>query len=100
MHLRYRQSSTMLLATWLISDILAISSVIIAGWYIYYKLHIFKFWQKRGVFYVEPTFPTGNIMPIVIGKRSQGKIIVNKYKTNVNNFTLKFDSANREKCWY
>ena len=73
----------MLLATWLISDILAISSVIIAGWYIYYKLHIFKFWQKRGVFYVEPTFPTGNIMPIVIGKRSQAEFfgdIYHRYK--------------------
>lgn len=63
----------MLLATWLISDILAVTSLIIAGFYIYYKFHISKFWQKKGVFYLEPTFPTGNIMPFITGKVSQGK---------------------------
>ncbi|CAD1469270.1 unnamed protein product, partial [Heterotrigona itama] len=70
----------MLLATWLISDILAISGLIIAGFYIYYKFYISKFWQKRGIFYLEPTFPTGNIMPFITGKMSQAEFFRDIYE--------------------
>ncbi|XP_012542586.1 cytochrome P450 6k1 isoform X2 [Monomorium pharaonis] len=40
--------------------------------YIYYKYVIFNFWSKRGVFYVEPVVPIGNVTPLVTGKTQVG----------------------------
>lgn len=66
----------MLLTTWFILDIIIAVTLIIVGLYFYYKLYLFKFWHKRGIFYVKPSFPTGNIMPIITGKMSLGKHIL------------------------
>ncbi|KAK9301989.1 hypothetical protein QLX08_005840 [Tetragonisca angustula] len=74
----------MLLATRLISDILVVSSLIIVGFYIYYKFHISKFWKKKGIFYLEPTFPTGNIMPFITGKMSQAEFFRDIYEQHKN----------------
>lgn len=66
----------MLLTTWFISDIIIAVTLIIVGLYFYYKLYLFKFWHKKGIFYVKPSFPTGNITPIITGKMSLGKHIL------------------------
>ncbi|XP_071643649.1 probable cytochrome P450 6a14 isoform X1 [Temnothorax longispinosus] len=47
--------------------------------YIYYKFVIFNFWRKRGVFYVEPVVPTGNITALVIGKKQIGVLFQDVY---------------------
>lgn len=74
----------MLLTTWLIPDIIAVASLIIVGLYFYYKLYLFKFWHKKGIFYIKPSFPTGNIMPIITGKTSFGKhILIILLKINI-----------------
>lgn len=41
--------------------------------YIYYKYVIFDFWRKKGVFYIEPIVPTGNITDFITGRISAGK---------------------------
>jgi cytochrome P450 family 6 len=51
--------------------------------YIYFKYVIFNFWRKKGVFYIEPTVPVGNVLPLVTGKKQIGVFfhdIYMKYK--------------------
>lgn len=43
--------------------------------YIYYKYVLFNFWRKKGIFYVEPIVPTGNLTDFVTGKLSVGKYL-------------------------
>ncbi|XP_011706828.1 PREDICTED: cytochrome P450 6k1-like [Wasmannia auropunctata] len=47
--------------------------------YIYYKFVIFNFWRKRGVFYVEPVVPTGNVTAVVTGKVQTGVFLHDAY---------------------
>ncbi|XP_014488133.1 PREDICTED: probable cytochrome P450 6a14 [Dinoponera quadriceps] len=47
--------------------------------YIYYKYVLFNFWRKRGIFYVEPVIPTGNVTDLVIGKMTIGELFQNAY---------------------
>ncbi|XP_016772837.1 cytochrome P450 6k1 [Apis mellifera] len=72
----------MFLTTWLIPDIIAVASLITVGLYFYYKLYLFKFWHKKGIFYVKPSFPTGNIMPIINGKLSLAEFFRDIYEHN------------------
>lgn len=52
-----------------IGTFIAILSVV----YIYYKYVIFNFWRKKGVVYVEPIVPAGNLTALVTGKISIGE---------------------------
>ncbi|KYM85663.1 putative cytochrome P450 6a20 [Atta colombica] len=47
--------------------------------YVYYKFVIFNFWHKRGVFYVKPVVPIGNLTELVTGKISLGEFFQNAY---------------------
>ncbi|XP_011706771.1 PREDICTED: probable cytochrome P450 6a14 [Wasmannia auropunctata] len=47
--------------------------------YIYYKFVIFSFWRKKGVFYVEPVVPTGNVTSLITGKVQIGVIFRDAY---------------------
>ncbi|XP_012536197.2 probable cytochrome P450 6a14 [Monomorium pharaonis] len=47
--------------------------------YIYYKFVIFNFWHKRGVFYVDPVVPTGNISALITGKTQTGVFFHDAY---------------------
>ncbi|KYM96574.1 Cytochrome P450 6k1 [Cyphomyrmex costatus] len=47
--------------------------------YVYYKFVIFNFWRKRGVFYVKPVVPTGNLTDVVTGRMSVGELFQNAY---------------------
>lgn len=69
----------MSVTTWLIPEILSVVIIGTIGLYIYFKLVIFNFWRKKGVFCVEPTFPTGNILPLVLGTRSQAEFTKDIY---------------------
>ncbi|XP_020281102.1 probable cytochrome P450 6a14 [Pseudomyrmex gracilis] len=51
--------------------------------YIYYKFVVFTFWRKKGVFYIDPVVPAGNVTSLIIGKISVGELfrdIYLKYK--------------------
>ncbi|XP_011164433.3 probable cytochrome P450 6a14 isoform X2 [Solenopsis invicta] len=43
------------------AELIAIFIGVLSFAYIYYKYVVFNFWHKKGVFYVEPVVPTGNI---------------------------------------
>ncbi|XP_039312723.1 cytochrome P450 6k1-like [Solenopsis invicta] len=53
--------------------------VVLSIVYIYYKYVIFNFWRKRGVFYIEPVVPTGNVTPLVTGKTQVGVFFHDAY---------------------
>nr|XP_012215716.1 PREDICTED: probable cytochrome P450 6a14 [Linepithema humile]XP_012215718.1 PREDICTED: probable cytochrome P450 6a14 [Linepithema humile]XP_012215719.1 PREDICTED: probable cytochrome P450 6a14 [Linepithema humile] len=54
--------------------IIAVSAV-----YIYYKYVLFNFWRKKGVFYVEPVVPAGNLTAYVTGRKSLGELYLDAY---------------------
>ncbi|XP_020281147.1 probable cytochrome P450 6a14 [Pseudomyrmex gracilis] len=47
--------------------------------YIYYKFVVFNFWRKKGVFYIEPVVPTGNMTSLVTRKISMGELFGDAY---------------------
>lgn len=59
----------MSMALWILSEVLGVTIFLSAILYIYHKLYIFNFWRKIGVPGPEPSFPTGNITPIVLSKQ-------------------------------
>lgn len=63
----------MSLSTWLLPELLSVVIFGTIALYVYYKFFIFNFWRKKGVSYMEPTFPTGNITALILGTKSQGK---------------------------
>ena len=56
-----------------LAELIGAFIVILSIVYIYYKYVIFNFWRKRGVFYIEPVVPIGNVTPLVTGKAQVGK---------------------------
>ncbi|XP_032662725.1 probable cytochrome P450 6a14 isoform X2 [Odontomachus brunneus] len=63
----------------LIAATIGIFIVALALGYIYYKYVIFNFWRKKGVFYLEPVVPTGNVNDFIAGKISGGELFQNIY---------------------
>ncbi|XP_036150646.1 cytochrome P450 6k1-like isoform X2 [Monomorium pharaonis] len=62
-----------------LAELIGAFIVILSVVYIYYKYVIFSFWHKRGVFYIEPVVPTGNVTPLVTGKAQVGVHFQNVY---------------------
>lgn len=42
--------------------------VVFVAVYLYFKYVLYNYWKKKGVFYMEPTVPFGNIIDAVVGK--------------------------------
>ncbi|XP_072764620.1 uncharacterized protein [Anoplolepis gracilipes] len=47
--------------------------------YTYFKYVLFNYWRKRGVFYIDPVVPTGNIGSLVTKKVSIGEFFYDLY---------------------
>ncbi|XP_072764484.1 probable cytochrome P450 6a14 [Anoplolepis gracilipes] len=47
--------------------------------YTYYKYVLFSYWRKKGIFYVEPVVPIGNIGSLVTNKVSLGEFFCDLY---------------------
>ncbi|XP_039312609.1 probable cytochrome P450 6a14 [Solenopsis invicta] len=62
-----------------LAELIAGFIVILSSVYIYYKYVIFNFWRKRGVFYIEPAVPVGNVTPLVTGKAQVGVFFHDAY---------------------
>ncbi|XP_012527388.1 cytochrome P450 6k1 isoform X2 [Monomorium pharaonis] len=62
-----------------LAELIGTFIVILTIVYIYYKYVIFNFWRKRGVFYIEPVVPIGNITPLITGKAQVGVHFQNVY---------------------
>lgn len=64
----------------MITEIFGALILLISGLYIYYKLSVFSYWRNKGVYNVEPTFLTGNILPLLIGAKSNAEFFKNIYE--------------------
>jgi len=60
----------------MLAELIGILIIALSVVYIYYKYVLFNFWRKKGVFYVEPVVPAGNVTAFVIGKISVGKYYI------------------------
>ncbi|XP_012222539.1 probable cytochrome P450 6a14 [Linepithema humile] len=63
----------------LVAELIGILIVALSVVYIYYKYVLFNFWRKKGVFYVEPLVPAGNLTAFVTGKLSVGELFRDAY---------------------
>ncbi|KAL6261403.1 hypothetical protein P5V15_006497 [Pogonomyrmex californicus] len=63
----------------LLTELIGVFIIILSIVYIYYKYVLFNFWRKKGVFYVEPTVPAGNLTAYMTGKLSVGELFRDAY---------------------
>lgn len=56
-------------------ELIGVLTIALSVVYIYYKYVLFNFWRKKGIFYVEPVVPAGNLTDFVTGKMSVGKYV-------------------------
>ncbi|XP_036148779.1 probable cytochrome P450 6a20 [Monomorium pharaonis] len=62
-----------------LAELIGIFIIALSIIYIYYKYVIFNFWYKKGVFYVKPTVPTGNVSSFITGKIQIGVFLRDLY---------------------
>lgn len=63
----------------LLAELIGIFIIALSVVYIYYKYVLFNYWRKKGVFYIEPTVPAGNLTAYVTGKLSVGELFRDAY---------------------
>jgi len=63
----------------LLTELIGAFIIALSVTYIYYKYVLFSFWRKKGIFYVEPTVPAGNLTAFVTGKLSVGELFRDAY---------------------
>ncbi|XP_029670025.1 probable cytochrome P450 6a20 [Formica exsecta] len=63
----------------LLAELIGVFIITLSVVYIYYKYVLLNYWRKKGVFYVEPTVPAGNLTPYVTGKVSVGELFRDAY---------------------
>lgn len=68
------------------SDIIAGLLLIAGASYVYIKLVIFQYWQRRGVPALVPSFPFGNFGPAVLQRLSIGEVAQNLYNKSTERF--------------
>ncbi|KAI4488089.1 hypothetical protein M0804_004937 [Polistes exclamans] len=64
---------------WILSELICVLIFIIIGTYLYYKIYVFNFWSKRGVPYVKPMFPVGNLLDAILKRKIFGEIFAEIY---------------------
>lgn len=67
------------------SDLIAILLISFTAAYLYVK-HLYSYWKRLGVKYLEPTFPVGNFGPTILQKKSGGELVAQIYKENTEPF--------------
>lgn len=63
----------------LLIELIGVLIIALSIVYIYYKYVLFNFWRKKGIFYVEPVVPAGNLTDFVTGKLSVGELFQDAY---------------------
>lgn len=65
------------------SDLIALLLAVLTASYLYVK-HLYSYWKRRGVKYVEPTFPFGNFGPTIFLKKTSGELVADVYSNAKN----------------
>lgn len=60
------------------NDLIAFLTIIVFTLYLYYQ-HTYRYWKRRGIHYVPPTFPFGNFGPVIFQKISIGELFEQIY---------------------
>lgn len=68
------------------SDIVVSFVVILGAVYVYVKLVMFQYWQRRGVPTLVPSFPLGNFGPSILQRLSIGEVVQNLYNSSTERF--------------
>lgn len=68
------------------SDIFAALLLIAGGIYVYIRLVVFQYWQRRGVPTLDPCFPFGNFGPAALQTLSIGEVAQNIYNKSTDRF--------------
>lgn len=75
-------------------DLLAALIIICTSVYFYATLHTYAYWRKRGVKFIEPTFPFGNFGPTFRQKLSLGEVVQKYYNSTTEAFVGIFVAFN------
>lgn len=77
LHLNYLQKKNDKKMSWT-SDLLSVITIIIISIYIYYQ-YIFGYWKRRGIPYIKPSFPFGNLGSTILQKISMSELVQQFY---------------------
>ncbi|XP_049815179.1 cytochrome P450 6k1-like isoform X2 [Schistocerca nitens] len=61
------------------TELLVVVSLAVVAVYVWFS-HSYKYWQKKGVPYLEPQFPFGNVYESFVGKRSMPMDVTDAYR--------------------
>lgn len=67
-------------------DIIAAILFFAGASYVYIKLVVFQYWQRRGIPTLDPSFPLGNFGPAVLQRLSIGEVAQNLYNKSTERF--------------
>ena len=65
-----------IISGWLLTELLGTALIILAGIYMYLRHFVYNYWQKKGVVYLEPTMPTGNLGKVIRSQTSIGTLLL------------------------
>lgn len=63
----------------LVTKILGLAFVILAGVHLYFKYFLYSYWRKKGVVYADATAPAGILGVVIAGKTSIGELYAELY---------------------
>lgn len=77
----------MVLSFEIVSTYLVSATVLAAATaYLYLKFVAFRYWERRGIKTLQPSFPFGNLMPVVLQQASMGEYIARIYAQSRERF--------------
>lgn len=68
------------------ADIFAVLILIVCAAYVYMKLVVFQYWERRGIPSLKASFPLGNFGPAALQRLSVGEVLRNLYNQSTDRF--------------
>ncbi|XP_049762157.1 cytochrome P450 6k1-like [Schistocerca cancellata] len=66
------------LDSWIAELVVVLSAAVLAA-YLWFQ-RSYRYWETKGVPYVEPAFPFGNFRPVALGQKSIGELLHDMYR--------------------
>lgn len=58
----------------------ALILLIAALWFYYWMIKEYKYWEKQGVQFIKPEFPFGNLVDMVMMRKTAGEVYRDIYR--------------------
>lgn len=68
-------------------NLLVLVFTLIGGFYFYVKFIVFRYWDVRGVDYIQPSFPFGNMKEVVFFRRHISELMHDFYTQSTSKYT-------------